>query len=82
MPRVTTTKSTGKILAKGVEILNENVRGETNKKVSERILDLSRKGIEAVSYTHLDVYKRQILGYYNILPHSTLLVGFSVYDDI
>ncbi|CCC67763.1 hypothetical protein NCAS_0A12050 [Naumovozyma castellii] len=46
MPRVTTTKSTGKILAKGVEILNENVRGETNKKVSERILDLSRKGIE------------------------------------
>ena len=32
---------------------------ETAKIVSDMLLDLERNGMDAVSYTHLDVYKRQ-----------------------
>ena len=48
----------------------------------EIILRTMERGIEAVSYTHLDVYKRQIDGHADLFPgHSFVAAPFAPFEQ-
>ena len=48
-------------LCKGIILLHDNAHPHTAQVIRETIIKLARETLPPVSYTHLDVYKRQYL---------------------
>ena len=56
--------------ATDIGLLNKIIRSSNNRVKKENLVGETDRLLEAVSYTHLDVYKRQIIHYSNLIYYK------------